>query len=336
MKPKVSIILPYFNSADTFSDAIESMLCQTFEDFELLLIDNNSTDTSFDIASDYASRDSRIRLIEISPGDNLAKNYNNGIAVSGSPYLAIMDARDVSFPNRLQKQISYLEQNKSIGLVSSQIRNSTKIDLPEEEDRVYQYINWVNRIITHEDIAANRFIETPFLLSNSVFRREIVDRFGGFAQGDFPTEFELTLRWIHQGILMYKTPEVLYDWNYSASRFSHTEDRYFDQGLFETKSLYIHKWLVENNRFYPDVVVWGAGKSSRHRFYVLHELGVNAKFYIDLRANPEHKVIQYLHTPPAGHSFIICYVANRAAREKIRVFLVELGYIEGVDYIFVA
>jgi glycosyltransferase involved in cell wall biosynthesis len=336
MKPKVSIILPYFNSADTLSDAVESMLCQTFEDFELLLIDNNSTDASFAVASDNASRDSRIKLIEISQSDNLAKIYNEGIAVSKSPYLAIMDARDVSFPDRLNKQISYLEQNKSIGLVSSQIRNSTKIDVPEEEERVNQYTNWINRIITPEDFAVNRFIETPFILSNSVFRREIIGRLGGFAQGDFPTEFELTLRWIDQNVLMYKIPEVLYDWNYSSGRFSHTEDRYFDQGLFETKSLYIHKWLVENNRFYPDVVVWGAGKSSRHRFYILHELGVKAKFYIDLRANPDHKVIQYQHTPPAGHSFIICYVANRAAREKIRVFLVELGYIEGVDFIFVA
>ena len=67
-----------------------------------------------------------------------------------------------------------------------------------------------------------------------------------------------------------------------------------------------------------------------------YSFGAQAKFYIDLRANPERKVIQYQHTPPAGRSFIISYVANRGAREKIRMFLVELGYIEGKDFLCVA
>jgi len=334
MQPKVSVILPFFNSADSLSDAIESTLCQSFENFELIVIDNNSTDNSFEIASDFASRDKRIKIIN-EPGKNLAKALNSGIEAAKSPYIALMDAMDISFPERIEKQLSYLEKNPETGLVSTQIRNSSQIDSPEEFERLNQYINWINRIITHEDISINRFIETPYIYSSALFRKELAGVYGGFRNGDFPTGFELTLRWLEQGVKMYKIPEVLYDWNYTSERFNYNSDRYFDQGMFETKSRYIYNWLIENNKFHPEVAVWGAGRNSRQKFYVLHELGIHAKFYIDLRANPEHKVIQSQHTPPAGRNFILSYVSNRAAREKIRIFLVELGYVEGKDFICV-
>lgn len=95
-------------------------------------------------------------------------------------------------------------------------------------------------------------------------------------------------------------------------------------------------WLKENNKFHPEVAVWGAGRQSRQRFFLLHELGAHAKFYIDLRANPERKVIQFQHIPPAGRHFILSYVTNRIAREKLKIFLVELGYVEGKDFICMA
>jgi glycosyltransferase involved in cell wall biosynthesis len=335
MQPKVSILLPFFNSADTLADAIESILCQSFENFELILINNNSIDNSFAIANNFATHDSRIKIIH-EERQNFINALNSGIEASNCSYIALMDGRDISFPERIEKQFNFLKSNSNIGLVSTQLRNPTEIEALEEYERLNQYINWINRIITHNDFSINRFIETPFIVSTAMFRKELIGIFGGFWSGNFPPEFELTLRWMEHGVMMYKLPEVLYDWSYSPERFSYSDDRYFDQGLFETKSYFLNNWLKENNKFYPEVVVWGAGRNSRQKFYILHELGVEAKFFIDLRANPEHKVIQYQHTPPAGSNFIISYVSNRAAREKIRMFLVELGYIEGIDFICVA
>jgi glycosyltransferase involved in cell wall biosynthesis len=335
MQPRVSILLPFFNSEKTLPYAIESMLCQTFEGFELILIDCNSSDGSSSIASDFALRDMRIRIIN-GTSQNYAKILNYAIAESKADYLAIMDARDVSFPDRIQKQFDFLEKMTETGLVSVQIQNSVEIPSSEEFERLNQYINWTNRIISFEDISVNRFIETPLVFSTAMFRKNIIERYGGFISGDFPTDFEFILRLISKGVKMRKIPEVLYEWTYTHERFTYNSDRFFEQGLYENKSRYLFNWLKENNAFFPEVVVWGAGRNSRQNFYLLHELGINAKFYIDLRANPEHKVIQYQNTPPAGRIFILCYVSNRAAREKIRVFLVELGYIEGKDFICVA
>lgn len=335
MQARVSIILPFHNAENHLSDAIESMLHQTFTEFELILVDNNSNDNSFRIASDFASRDPRVRIVE-EPRQGIVFALNTGIEDAEGEYIARMDVYDISFPNRLEKQVEYLDNHPEVGVLGTQVRFVPVSDDPEEQEGFNQFISWSNRIITHEDIAVNRFIESPLIHQTVMFHKELIDLYGGYENGEFPEDYELWLRWFEKGVKMYKLPEDLLDWTGLPERLTRIDEKYTDQAFFEVKSRYLIDWLKENNKYYPEVVVWGAGRKSRQRFFILHELGAQAKFYIDLRANPERKVIQYQHTPPAGRSFIISYVANRAAREKIRMFLVELGYSEGKDFLCVA
>jgi glycosyltransferase involved in cell wall biosynthesis len=335
MQPRVSIVLPYFNAENQLSDAIESILCQTFDEFELILVDTNSNDGSFRIANDFASRDPRVRIVE-EPRQGIVFALNTGIDEAEGEYIALMDANDISFPNRIEKQVEYLDKHPEVGVLGTQIRLVATNDDPEQLEGFNQFISWSNRIITHGDIEVNRFIEPPLIHPTAMYRKELVNLYGGYKTGEFPEDYELWLRWIEKGVKMHKLPEVLFDWTGLPERLIRIDEKYADQAFFEVKSRYLIDWLKENNKFFPEVVVWGAGRKSRQRFFILHELGAQAKFYIDLRANPERKVIQYQHTPPAGRNFIISYVANRAAREKIRMFLVELGYIEGKDFLCVA
>lgn len=332
MSPKVSIILPFFNAEDHLSEAIESMLCQTFEQFELILIDTKSTDRSNEIASEFTAQDSRVKLIEESR-QGLVFGLNAGIDEAEGEFIAIMNPLDISYPERLAKQVEYLETHPDYGVIATKAKNT-----PETPESMYnegyeQLMLWSNNIITHSDIAAARFIEAPFIHSTVMFRKELIAEHGEYRNGDFEADYELWLRWLSEGVKMYKLPVVLLDWLERPERVDHSEDRNTDQGLFEVKSRYLNNWLKENNKYYPNVAIWGAGKRSRQRYFILHELGVQAKFFIDLRENPERKVIQYQHTPPAGRNFILSYVANKIAREKLRMFLVELGYMEGKDFI---
>jgi hypothetical protein len=169
-----------------------------------------------------------------------------------------------------------------------------------------------------------------------MFRRELIEQYGAYRMGDFPEDYELWLRWLDHGIKMHKLPETLLDWRDSDKRITRTDSRYDVMAFFETKTYYLYKWLEKNNPFHPMVVVWGAGRIPRRRFALLHELGAIPKFFIDLRANPKRKVIEFKFTPPAGQHFIVNYVSNPEAREKIREFLVDLGYTEGKDFICVA
>jgi glycosyltransferase involved in cell wall biosynthesis len=332
MNPTVSVILPFYRNEQTLAGSVESILNQTFEDFELVLIDNNSPDPCYAIASDLAEKDSRIKIISESR-QGIVYALNKGLEHAKGMYIARMDADDTALPQRLEKQVSHLNENPDVGLIASLVNY---IGDEELQYGFFEYVKWNNRLITYEDISLNRFVESPLVHPSVMFRRELTEKFGPYRHGDFPEDYELWLRFLHGGVNMSKLPEPLLDWRDSPERLTRNDERYSTLSFFETKTVYLYEWLKENNPFFPEIVVWGAGRRSRERFSLLHDLGVHPKFFIDLRANPGKRVIEYKHTPPAGKHFILSYVANREAREQIKSFLVELGYTEGKDFICIA
>lgn len=108
--PKISIILPVYNAQRYLNKALDSLFNQTFEDFELLAINDGSTDKSLKIITQYASRDSRIKVLN-QENQGLVSALNRGIKESLAPYIARMDADDIAHPRRLEKQIGYLESH---------------------------------------------------------------------------------------------------------------------------------------------------------------------------------------------------------------------------------
>lgn len=106
--PTISVIMPVYNGGDFLTSSIQSVLDQTYKDFELIIINDGSTDHSSDILSQYAKLDKRIRLIE---RDNrgLVYSLNEGIALSRGNFIARMDSDDISLPLRFEKQIELLE-----------------------------------------------------------------------------------------------------------------------------------------------------------------------------------------------------------------------------------
>lgn len=335
MQPIISVILPFHETGRKLKDAIESITSQTYENIEIILIEKNGAEESYEVIKDYIQDDKRVKYLTQETQNNIIA-LNKGLDEASGKYVLFMTDCDVAHPELLEKELDYLESNKKTGLVSCQIKPVLVEELENNNEFLDQYISWSNRIITHEDISINRFIESPIVFQTILFRKEIFKKHGKFNNVDSPSDFEFILRLLDKGIIMHKLPEILFDWTFYPERISVIDSAETDQGLFEVKSIYLSKWLKENNKFYPDAAVWGAGKSSRQRFYILHELGIQPKFYIDLRANPGKNVIQYQHTPPAGRNFILSYVSNRNAREKIRMFLVELGYVEGKDFLCVA
>jgi glycosyltransferase involved in cell wall biosynthesis len=335
MRPTISVILPFHEPNQKLKESIESILNQTFENLELIFVEKNSGDGSFELVTEFAKNDKRIKFLSEETQNNI-KAINKGLAEATGKYIHFMTDCDYAHPEMFERQVEFLEANPKTGLVGCRIKPIFIDESEMDNEFLDQYVNWSNRIITHEDISINRFIESPVIHQTILYRKEIFKKHGIFFDVDSPSDFEHQLRLLDQGVLMHKIPEVLFDWTFYPERISVIDSCLTDQGLFEVKSTYLNKWLKANDNFYPEVAVWGAGKSSRQRFYILHELGVHPKFFIDLRANPVKNVIQYQHTPPAGRNFIISYVSNRSAREKIRMFLVELGYTEGKDFICVA
>src|SRR5207237_10277673 len=106
--PRVSVLLPVWNGEAFLEQAMESILRQTLSSFELIVIDDGSTDRSAAIAEEFASRDPRMRVLR-RPHEGLSAALNAGIAAARGEYVARMDADDISAPDRLRKQVAYLD-----------------------------------------------------------------------------------------------------------------------------------------------------------------------------------------------------------------------------------
>jgi len=130
--PEVTVLMPVYNAEKYLGEAIDSILRQTFSDFEFLIIDDGSTDRSIDIIHSYD--DSRIRLVINEQNMGIGRTLNKGIELASSGLIARMDADDISLPDRLEKQYGYLTAHPECSLVSSNVEV-----ISEDGERLYLY-----------------------------------------------------------------------------------------------------------------------------------------------------------------------------------------------------
>ena len=119
MTPEVAILMPVLNAERTLAAALASIRAQTFSDWEVLLVDDGSEDRSLQIAAETAAADRRIRVV---PGDGrrgLSVRLNQLIDITGSPLFARMDADDIAYPQRLERQVAYLRDHPQVDLVGT-------------------------------------------------------------------------------------------------------------------------------------------------------------------------------------------------------------------------
>lgn len=116
---KVSIGIPFYNAEEYFYHAIESVVKQSYQDWELILVDDGSTDSSLKIAENFSKKDNRIRVISDGLNKKLPYRLNQIIDESKGEYIARMDADDLIHPDRIKIQLEFLEKNNNFDLVST-------------------------------------------------------------------------------------------------------------------------------------------------------------------------------------------------------------------------
>lgn len=338
MAPKVSVLIPCYNCVSTLPHALESVLAQSFDDFQIIAVDDGSTDGTGEVLSQFAAMDSRVKPVAMEHG-GIVKALNLGLDLCASPYVARMDGDDTCLPERLLLQSGHLDRCPEVGLVSGMVEYGG--DREKNAGYAY-YVDWINTMATPERIRLNRFVESPLAHPSVMFRRELVDAYGPYRDGDFPEDYELWLRFLEQGVIMDKVQEPVVVWNDPPDRLSRTDSRYDQRAFYRTKAGYLARWLEKNNALHPEVMIVGAGRTARKRAEFLVQYGVNITGYVDVDPKKIGHVIGGVPVagrddlPHPGKVFCVSYVGSRGARDDISNFLRSKGYALGRDFILAA
>lgn len=211
--PLVSVIMPAYNAAATLEEAVNSILLQTYENWELLLLIEPSTDNSLQIAQRLSALDDRIRLFSNEKQLGIAANRNKGLREARGELVAVLDADDLALPTRLEKQVKFLVSHPDIFLVGSGI---IRIDW----DGAVQREICQDKLTHHEIIEAlpkgNQFTHSTIMSKNtdSLHYREKIF---------YGEDYDLFLRLVTDGYLLANIAEPLVKYRTSLSSVTFTE-----------------------------------------------------------------------------------------------------------------
>ena len=158
--PKISVIMPVHNEPEMYlRAAINSILNQTYRDFELIIINDASSNNAEEVILSY--QDSRIRYYKNDENLRVIKTLNKGLSLATGEYIARMDADDISFKKRFEKQVEILESNENIGLVNSQcyiFPNKKKVEPPMFHNDIEKVLKYSVNCVVHPVVMLRKSI----------------------------------------------------------------------------------------------------------------------------------------------------------------------------------
>ncbi len=165
-EPLVSVIMPVYNTQLYLKASIESILSQTLEDFEFLIFNDGSTDESDELIRTF--RDSRIRYFSSEENRGYVYHLNKGLITAKGKYTARMDSDDVSVPERLEKQVEFLESNPEVGILGS------RCEVIDENDK---HITYSNHYLKDEELRVRLLTDSCFVHPSVVMRKAILSQY---------------------------------------------------------------------------------------------------------------------------------------------------------------
>lgn len=198
-KPKISVILPVYNGQDYLTEAIDSVLSQSFSDFELIIVNDGSTDGSAAIIEKLG--DSRIRFFQQS-NKGLAATLNRAISLARGAYIARQDQDDVCLPSRFERQVAFLDANPDVGMVG------TSAEIRVGNERTNRYLK---HPVANASLKFGLLFDNHFVHSSVMIRRSVLEGLGGYSEDSArqpPEDYELWSR-VMKKYKLANLPEVL-------------------------------------------------------------------------------------------------------------------------------
>jgi glycosyltransferase involved in cell wall biosynthesis len=330
--PLVSILTPFKNTENYISECIQSILNQTYSHWELIIVDDNSTDKSYDIVGNFSKKDSRIKLLK-NTGSGIIDALQLAFKTSKGDFITRMDSDDVMMPNKLEvltnNLITYGKNHIAVGLVEY----FSDFGVGEGYK---SYETWLNNLTVngtnYSEIYKECVIPSPCWMT---YRSDLI-ACDAFNPHLYPEDYDLTFRFYKHHFKCIPYNEVLHKWRDYSTRTSRTHVHYA-QNHFTT--LKMHHFLDIDYDKEKTLTIWGAGTKGKIMAAILIERHIPFEWICD---NPKKigkdiygKTLREFNTlSEIKNPQSLITVANKTAQTEIRAFLESLKMQPLKDYIF--
>lgn len=330
--PLVSIIIPFKNTEDYIEACFTSILKQTYTNFEVLAVNDNSSDASANIVQRITTKDSRFKILN-NKGSGIISALQLAYSKASGDMITRMDSDDLMTANKLQVMVTnlldYGKGHLALGKVNYFAENGIN-------DGYASYEKWLNdlteKAANYTEIYKECVIPSPCWM---VYKTDF-DLCGGFNPNTYPEDYDLAFRFYKIGLKCIPSTEVLHLWRDYNTRTSRTSEHYVENNFLELKIKY---FLRLERQIDKKIVIWGAGKKGKKIAQLLIEKKLNFEWVCD---NPK-KIGKHIYDVEM-HSFkvlknrlntqIIITVANKEEQKSIKNFLQKESKIANEEYFF--
>ncbi|HKM02190.1 MAG TPA: glycosyltransferase family 2 protein [Sedimentibacter sp.] len=289
----VSVIMSVYNEERFIFDAINSILTQTFHDWEMVIIDDGSKDKTVDIIKTF--NDGRIRLIQNEKNQGLVHNLNMGLSLVNSKYIARMDGDDICVPTRFSKQVEYLDKHQDVCLVGSQVKtfgDRKNVWRPNDNSELLRTGMLLRPVLAHPSIMIRNDVlkENNLCYSNEYKSAQDYDFINRVAECG-------KIGVVEEVLLNYRIHKTQVTSKGNAEQSNHA-DKIRDEimkklsvSLMETEFIIYKKWAMEHNR--TTVNEYLEARNLIHKFLIANE---KTKYYDEyvFQENLERLYIQWI------------------------------------------
>ena len=250
----ISIVMPMRNAIPYLNECITSIINQSYTDWELIVVNDHSKDSSFDVLTDFSSQDNRISVYNAT-GKGIIDALQLAYSKTSGTYISRMDADDIMPVQKLE-----LMYNQLLKTPNSVITGKIKYIGENLCDGYRKYESWMNTMMeknTHYDhMYRECVIPSPAWMTS----RELFDSIGGFTSNTYPEDYDLTLRFYKANIPIIAVKELVHIWRDYQERTSRNDPNYSFNSFEVLKTQYFIDVDYDTSK---TLVLWGAGKKGK-------------------------------------------------------------------------
>ncbi|HSM35896.1 MAG TPA: glycosyltransferase [Longimicrobiales bacterium] len=333
--PDVSVLLPVRNGERTLERALASLDRQLFRRFEVVAVDDGSSDATAAILARWARTDPRVRPVGQPPLGIVAALETARRHARGR-WLARMDADDEAHPMRLFRQYELAVSDGEVGLVGCHVRYAPRAGL---SDGARRYEAWLNALVTPQEIARDVWVECPVAHPTFFLRADVLEDVGGYRDMGWPEDYDLLLRLHLAGVRCRNVPARLLRWWDDPGRLSRNAPAYSPAAFRRCKVHHLRRSLLAGR---AGAVIWGAGPTGKAFSRALLDAGIAVLAFVEV---DPRKIGQDIHGAPVvpveeaitfAEALHLGAVGRAGGRASVRATAARVGLLEGGNFVAIA